>query len=201
MEDEYNSQCGSEINAQIFFRTQNTIFELLKDRNYIVDDNQKLTKEEYEEQQDDIIKLNFENEEGDKITVRWYNCDIGVVLINKLYQELSEDNIQTAIIVKSKKLTSPANATINDMSTMKNVINIFDVEELINNKTKHFLVPKHTLLTNSEEMEIMKQYSLKKSQFPKLIYSQCPIVKYYGWSRGNIIKITRKTSVTYRCVC
>jgi len=52
------------------------------------------------------------------------------------------------------------------------------------------LIPRHVLLTNKEEEQLLKEYNIKKNQLP-FILSADKIVKYYGWKKGRIIKIYR----------
>ena len=181
-----------------FFRTQKTIFELLTDRNYLVDDSLKIFEEQYEKIKEEDIELIFQKQNGTKILVVWHNQDVGVSLINRLYKRLSQENISNILIIKSGKLTPMANTTINELSSM-HMIQVFGVEDIMNNPTTHSLVPKHELLTNKDANDIIEAYKIKKSQLLR-IYTSDPIVRYYGWRRGNIIKITRNKGIVYRCI-
>ncbi len=69
--------------------------------------------------------------------------------------------------------------------------------------TKHFLVPKHRILSQKEKEELLKKYGVKESQLPKILASD-PMVKAIGAKPGDIIEIERnlfgKKSIYYRVV-
>ena len=60
---------------------------------------------------------------------------------------------------------------------------------------KHYLVPKHRVLSKKEAMKIAKKYGGRKF-FPK-ISSDDPVVKLLGAKPGDIIEITRKGEGKY----
>jgi len=77
---------------------------------------------------------------------------------------------------------------------MSKKFNIFD----------HVLVPKHEILSEKEEKELLEKLGVTKEQLPK-IKKDDPAVKALGAKPGQIIKITRKShtagvSIYYRVV-
>jgi DNA-directed RNA polymerase subunit H (RpoH/RPB5) len=67
---------------------------------------------------------------------------------------------------------------------------IFFDNELLFNKTKHVLVPKHELVPAKRANEFKRKF-----RNPPHILHTDPIVKYYGWKIGDIIMITRDISL------
>ena len=79
---------------------------------------------------------------------------------------------------------------------------IFTLDDLQVNITHHRLVPKHEVLATEEKQELLEKYRIKEHQLPK-IYAHDPVARYFGVSRGTVIKITRDSAtagryVTYR---
>ncbi len=183
-----------------FYRTQNTIFELLNDRHYIVDDKKKISIDEFDNLCDEDIQLTFEKKNGIKILVSWRMIrDVGINPIKEYYAKMQDNGIQNAIIIKMGKLTPNARTTIAELSSSC-TIQVFDIEDLKINKTKHVRVPKHELLSRADANKVLDAYKVKKIQIPR-IFVIGPIIQYYGWKRGNIVKITRKDGdITYRCI-
>lgn len=71
---------------------------------------------------------------------------------------------------------------------------IFLEEELSYNPTKHIDVPKHILMNKQEADTLLQNLKINLSMMP-IIKLNDPIIKYYGWSKGNIVKIYRHDTV------
>ena len=72
------------------------------------------------------------------------------------------------------------------------------------NALKHKFVPKHTLMTEEEVNNLLKEYNISKYQLPKIV-AKDPIVKIMGAKAGDVVKIERKSQTAkrtfnYRCV-
>jgi len=81
---------------------------------------------------------------------------------------------------------------------------IFLYTELIFNRTKHRLVPKHVLLTEAEKREILQTYDCKDTQIPRMVTTDY-VCRYFGAKPGDMFKIFRPSPssgiyITYRVV-
>lgn len=81
-------------------------------------------------------------------------------------------------------------------------IEIIQLSDLQVNITHHKMVPKHSVLSDEDTKELLDKYRIKKHQLPKIQMSD-PVAKYFGVSRGQVMKIIRSSEtagryVTYR---
>jgi DNA-directed RNA polymerase I, II, and III subunit RPABC1 len=81
---------------------------------------------------------------------------------------------------------------------------IFLYTEIIFNRTKHRLVPKHILLPDVEKRDILTTYDCKDIQIPRMVTTDY-IARYYGAKAGDMFKIYRPSPssgvyITYRVV-
>lgn len=70
--------------------------------------------------------------------------------------------------------------------------------------TKHYLVPKHELLTEEEKKELLEKYNIKLTDLPRIKISD-PAIKHLNPKPGDVVRIIRESStagisVYYRVV-
>jgi DNA-directed RNA polymerase I, II, and III subunit RPABC1 len=111
---------------------------------------------------------------------------------------MSKMNLTHSIIVYKDNATPVAKKIIDESQDL--IIELFHVDDLQYNLTKHTLVPLHELYA--------KKGSVKNSEFKKkysdkipILLKNDPVSRFYGFQKGDIIKITRKDDyVTFRIV-
>jgi DNA-directed RNA polymerase subunit H len=62
---------------------------------------------------------------------------------------------------------------------------------------EHEIVPKHKILTKEETDELLKKYSIKLLNLPR-IFSDDPVVEMIGARYGDVIRIIRKSETTVK---
>lgn len=110
--------------------------------------------------------------------------------INSMY----DMSIKHCLVVYDEKVTSNAKNTIVQLQDI--YIELFSIEELQYNITKHRLQPKFEKLNENEAKEFKEKYGTK---FGTLRIDK-PISRFYDYQRGDVICITRGYNVSYRIV-
>lgn len=125
--------------------------------------------------------------------------------IKQLHQKNNEFVFQKIILIL---LSKPNNSIIKLIKLYKKEykIQIFIKNELIIDKIKHKLVPKHFLIKDPIKIEeILTKFKLNSVNKLPFILKSDPMVKYYDAETGNIFKIIRNSITsgnyeTYRYV-
>jgi len=125
-------------------------------------------------------------------------------LVAEIKDKIPNDHTYEIIFVLKNKV----NSTLKKLEKSKDLgdIQIRACKELQFNITKHTLVPQHIKLLDEEVKALMERYSIhSKTQLP-LILKDDPIVRYYNFKSGDVLKIPTSTGslnttyVNYRCV-
>lgn len=189
----------------------NTSLEIVRDRNFILDEN--YTKIEEEDFRHLVIekKMDIFAENQDKtaaIFIKFVlNPKIKPSTIKTIIEEIKEQcpyqNLELIIVLKVKP-----NNTILKIEKEKHGqnIQIMWCKQLQFNITRHTLVPKHIKCGQEEVEELLKKYMLvSKTQLPILLRDD-PVARYYNFKSGDIIKIystnlgMNQHYIFYRCV-
>ena len=125
---------------------------------------------------------------------------------------MNELNISHSLIVNKGGVTPPAKKIVECSHDIK--LELFSHEELQTNITEHRLQPIFERLSDEDADEFKKKYRsvttknedgevVKTFGSPKIsimLHTE-PVARFYGYNRGDIIRIYRKTGyITYRIV-
>ncbi|PHJ17398.1 dna-directed rna polymerase [Cystoisospora suis] len=203
-----------EESTRRLFRARKTCCDMLQDRGYLVPAQEKTETwneflQRFQENECNrsrmLLVASHKADPENKLIV--YFADetkkTGVKPIRELTERMEERNIQRAILVTQNILTAFARDAINEAAP-RHIIENFMESELLVNITKHELVPQHVPLTNDEKQNLLARYRVKEVQLPR-IQSADPVARYFGLSRGQVVKIIRPSEtagryVTYRLV-
>ena len=189
----------------------NTVLELINDRGYTLQEiYHKLGDEEFKY----LIhhnKLNIiaKNNKNDIIYVKFIlTSKVKTATVKEISLEINDkckkfNNINLLFVLKSKPNTS-----LKKIEKDKSIgnIQIMWCKHLQINPTKHILVPKHLKLADEDVTNLLEKYSLKTKTKLPIILKADPIVRYYNFKTGDVIKIIGSLSSTnpnynnYRCV-
>lgn len=196
------------------WRIRHTIFQLCHDRGFLVSQKDlKLTYEMFKEiytpdnmpKRDEMkIRVAHSQNTDDQMYIFFPDDHkIGVKTIADYVTEMQKDSVRRAIIVLRIGMTPSARQAMRSAAPEFLMEDFLESEMLIN-ITEHELVPQHILMTEDEKQDLFNRYKLRGNQLMKMHMAD-PIARYYGYKRGQIIKIVRKSDtagryVTYRIV-
>ncbi len=134
---------------------------------------------------------------GSKKIITFWIFQFGVSDVQKIFEQMEEQEVSHAVVIYGNKVTSTASKAIKQLVVQKKIIESFHENELQYNVTKSEWVPRHIICSKDKKEEILKMYNVKKEEIP-FIKSTDPVVKYLGAVRGQLIKIVRESeSVEY----
>ena len=186
-------------NYSNLMKSRETIIEMLNDRGY------NLTKYSVEITLDEIKesytknKINLPTQDG-KINTIFWDEPLNISKINNHVTKLKKDNLNLVLLILGRNNVDDEIA-ISQKRNLDSIFgkidyDIFYIDELVFNVTKHHYVPTHILLSEKESEIIYNSYG---KNLP-LIDKSDIIVRYYGGKIGNIFKIIRPNNLYYRKV-
>nr|AJA90761.1 DNA-directed RNA polymerase IV fifth largest subunit [Cycas revoluta] len=199
------------VNSHKLYRVRRTVFQMLDDRGYAVSDSDltmtlaqfRVAYGEEPNRHDLFISTTSRSDCNDRIFVFFAGeAKVGVKDLRTYAMRMKDENVYRAILVV-QHITPAAKQGIKEIAT-KFLLETFQETELLVNIKEHALVPEHQILIPQEKDELLKQYSVKENQLPRMLASD-PIARYYGLRRGQVVKLTYSSDVTghyvtYRCV-
>jgi len=180
---------------QTLFKVRKTVLEMLADRKYDVPANFHISFEDFllllEENNLDIHLM---KEEKKSVFIRFlydFNKNLTKKDLDAFIEEINtttvDPNIHIILILKN----TPSKNNMEMLNKIDN-LEVFSMDYMSFNITKHVLVPQHILLTEEEQQEVFKKYRCTKAQLPKLPKTD-RVAKYYGMQSGDVCKIIRKS--------
>ena len=192
------------------FRTWITCREMITDRGYTIpltfmtaENNDFYTLYQNIDSQAGFNNYDILGTKGDKRLLVKFTLDKDVVnrqdiitfrnSVNDTYGE----NTDIIYVVKTKPNTFV-------YKEIKENDEIFLTSELVFNRTKHRLVPKHVLMSEVEKRDVLSTYDCRDTQIPRMVTSDY-IARYFGAKAGEMFKIYRPSPssgvyITYRVV-
>jgi len=183
-----------------------TLLEMLEDRKYNIPDEYKQIDINtfnylYNNKKADIF-INCHLNEEKKIYIKFIYDSYKPSIIKDYIFDINNDflgNEKDKLILVFNKKPNNSILKINKEKEF-NIVDIFWIDILQFNITKHEFVPKHELLEQDELNILMKKYNITNLlQFPIILRSD-PIIKYYDFSPGRVCKITRPSITSYNHV-
>lgn len=179
------------------FKIRKTVLEMLSDRKFIIPDIEIITFEQFNIKCDNKnIDIFIDDTVIDKkVYIHFHNELKGFSkndlknIIQKITNDYEDENINLILILKDKENSAITKELTKEI--YKNV-EVFLKKNLLFNITHHNYVPKHIILTNDEEKELLDKYNSTKSKLPKISKTD-PVAKYYGMKSEQICKIIRKS--------
>lgn len=210
-----SSQINSTIVSQIY-KSRNILLEQLEERGYDVSNYSGFSINEIH-----IMLINkqldmlVENSEGHKIYIKYHlgktlrkeNIYNAVEELFNMEMILNKETDQLLIITKDEP-NDTLTKTLSYIWNNDNVfVSLYYIKRLMFNILKHKLVPKHIILSEAEEKEVIEKYNIfnPKTQLP-VISRFDPVAIAIGLRPNKICKIIRSSktameSIYYRiCV-
>uniref|UniRef100_A0A7S1N9M2 DNA-directed RNA polymerases I, II, and III subunit RPABC1 n=1 Tax=Eutreptiella gymnastica TaxID=73025 RepID=A0A7S1N9M2_9EUGL len=205
------------------FRVFKTLFEMLHDRGYAVQDQDlNLTVDRFKRERcllegdgdqaqhrlkarSSLWLLHRKLTTGEGIFVFFpEDPKMGVKPIRAYHDRMVEEKITRAIVVTQQNPTPFAKQAMQALTAGGLHFEQFGENELMVNVTRHELVPKHQPLSDEEKRDFLKKHKLKEKDLPRIQQAD-PVTCYFGLSKGQVFRITRKsetagTYITYRMV-
>lgn len=153
-------------------------------------------EEEEEESKEENKEENKSYDNSDNVIVFFpVENKVNIDTIKEILYKMEQIQIKNCIIVYKESITSSAKKALDVLELN---IEMFHLEQLQYNITKHSLVPKHVRVDNKrEKKELLQKYG---SQLPILLRSDA-VSRFYNYKKGDLIKILRNNNtVCYRKV-
>jgi DNA-directed RNA polymerase subunit H (RpoH/RPB5) len=138
--------------------------------------------------QTEVIELRIGDDTSNKSVV--------IKVSNAIFNESARNSDFVVVLYINQYNRSGLLHELLNALTSRDYSKIFFVDELIANPIGNRMVPKHELCTKRMVDELLRKYSITIDALPKILLRD-PIVRWYGWEIGDVIKITRPNGELY----
>ena len=199
-------------------QSRETILEMMELRGYDYDKYKEYTSVELDIMLKNMnSKLNYENMPLDmicnhktsehKCVLKYILSRIRVSNLKSFIGELLEydvigSNDTIIFIVKDKinNLESFYNMFNNFLESNNIFIQVFSIDNLFRNITKHELVPKMRIVSEVEKKQVKEKYNVESMNNMPIILKSDPVAKFYGVKSGDLCEIIRTSETSGRYI-
>lgn len=153
--------------------------------------------EEFNTQTEKELKeeMNFSIEKDDEKTMVFWPIETKINQnINKIKDEMDDNNCTTSIIIVDDSITISAKSIISNYRKEKIYIDVFYTKKFTIDIMKHSYVPEHIVCSPEEKEVIYESYNIDSESENRIlpnILSTDPVIKIIGGRKGDVIKIKR----------
>jgi DNA-directed RNA polymerase subunit H (RpoH/RPB5) len=117
---------------------------------------------------------------------------VGVAIVKDIARDMEEAQAQEGVLVGGSRFTPAARkfARASRVELVEGTYSSFDLFQ-------HELVPKHTIINDDEIKMVLKHFSIKKPQLPRILRDD-PAAKVLGAKAGQVIRIERDSPTAGR---
>ena len=168
----------------------NTLSQMMEDRGYEpMDENDYTSGRVFMSRTDETMTfVRIVRKDGKKV--------LGTEDIHSILQTLMDIGATNGIII-GHGASPHANELIrtNNSSSSESYLELFLLNRLVSNPTRTVLYNPHTLVTGSDLAEVRRVFTnngdTTLQNLPKILATEDPVIKYFGWRAGDVVKITR----------
>lgn len=124
------------------------------------------------------------------------NKSVVIKVSNAIFNESARNsNFVVVLYINQYNRSGLLHELLNAL-TPRDYSKVFFVDELIANPIGNRMVPKHELCTKRMVDGLLRKHSITIDALPKILLRD-PIVRWYGWEIGDVIKVTRPNGELY----
>jgi DNA-directed RNA polymerases I, II, and III subunit RPABC1 len=194
-------------NLRNLFLSRNTVVEMVTERKYATA-QKVLSSHEFAKAFPFALSrrstLNFVALDDDRPVAVHFSDEekMGKKALEAIMEQYERDNILHLVLVVPL-VPSPVVMSMIQLST-KFRIEVFTLEELRFNRSRHQWVPMHRVLSLREKKEVLEELKIRPESLPKILRSDV-MARYLGAKQDDVIEIIRPSktageTVYYRIV-